>query len=174
MRYPIALSFVAISMACQPAPQRDVGSPTAGAGTTTYTRGNPSVTRSETTRVRGEPASQTGGGATLTLDRTSYAAGATVTMRITSQTRDTLGYNQCSSRVVERQDGERWVAHPEPDRMCTMELRLLMPGESQTATTDLPANLRSGTYRIVLSLSPQSAAATRAGVRAVSPAFRVN
>ena len=62
--------------------------------------------------------------------------------------------------------------------MCTMELRLLMPNEIQTATTDLPSNLTSGSYRMVLTLSRQRAA--RAGeppnagaVRAISPTFRV-
>ena len=112
------------------------------------------------------------GSTTLTLDRASYAAGATATMRITSQTRDTLGFNQCSSRSIERQEGSGWVPVPEPQRMCTMELRLLMPNETQTANTDLPATLSAGTYRMVLRLGRQS---TQGGeVRAVSAPFRVS
>ena len=146
---------MAVAVACQTA-QRPDEPPGTAAGSTT-------LTRIDTT-----PAS---GGVTLTLDRASYAPGAPVTMRITSQTRDTLGFNQCSSRTIERQEGNGWVPVREPQRMCTMELRLLMPNETQTATTDLPATLSAGTYRMVLRLGRQS---TQGGeVRAVSTPFRV-
>ncbi len=57
--------------------------------------------------------------------------------------------------------------------MCTMELRLLMPNQTVTNTTDLPADLRSGTYRMVLVLSRQSTS-NPGTVRAVSPTFTVN
>jgi hypothetical protein len=169
------LLFLA-AVACQSA-QTD-GAETA-AGTTTVARGAPTVTRSDTTRVSGGTTQAASDEVRLTLDRTSYSPGNTVTMRITSRSRDTLGYNQCSSRSVERQDGTNWVTHPESDRMCTMELRLLMPNETQSATTDLPATLPAGTYRLVLTLGRQGS--TRAGepgstgsVRAVSPSFRVS
>ena len=166
MTIAILATFVA---ACQSA-QTD-GTPTPAGGSTTYTRGTPDTT-SDTTRVSAEVPSQPGG-ATLTLDRASYSAGATATMRITSQTSDTLGYNPCANRVVERQEGSNWVAHPEPGRMCTMELRLLMPNQTVTNTTDLPVDLRGGTYRMVLSLSRQSTS-NPGTVRAISPTFRVN
>jgi hypothetical protein len=110
---------------------------------------------------------------TVALDRTTYAKGGMVAMRITSRSRETLGFNQCSSRAVERQDGSHWVPHPEPDRTCTMELQILMPGETQTATTDLPDVLPPGTYRIVVSFGSQGTGPSRT-VRAVSPAFRVS
>lgn len=168
----IALLFTGVvAVACQTAQQSDT--PGTATGSTTLTRGASTVARSDTTRVSGGSQSTPSGGATLTLDRASYAAGATVTMRITSQTRDTLGFNQCSSRAIERQDGGRWVPHPEPDRMCTMELRLLMPNETQSANTDLPDNLRAGTYRMVLTLSRQSSV-NPGTVRAVSANFRVS
>lgn len=164
-------TLLCISVAACQSAQTD-GASTPGGASTSYARGTPDTTRSETTRVTVDVPSQQGG-ATLTLDRTAYSAGATVTMRITSQTSDTLGYNPCANRVVERQEGSNWVAHPEPGRMCTMELRLLMPNQTVTNTTDLPGDLRGGTYRMVLSLSRQSA--TNPGtVRAVSPTFRVN
>lgn len=166
MAVAVLVTFVA---ACQSA-QTDA-TPVPGAGSTTYTRGTPDTT-SDTTRVGADVPSQPGG-ATLTLDRASYSAGATATMRITSQTSDTLGYNPCSNRIVERQVGSNWVAHPEPGRVCTMELRLLMPHQTVTNTTDLPADLRSGTYRMVLSLSRQSTS-NPGTVRAVSPTFTVN
>jgi hypothetical protein len=109
----------------------------------------------------------------LTLDRTSYTAGATATMRIRNSTNDTFGFNACSSRTIERQNGSSWTPHSEPDRMCTMELRLLQPKETQSAATDLPSNLTPGTYRMVLTLSLQGREATGGGVRAVSPTFRI-
>jgi hypothetical protein len=114
---------------------------------------------------------------TLRLDRTAYGAGAIVTMRVANHTPDTLGYNQCSNRVVEQQKGASWDAHDEPDRVCTMELRLLMPHETQTARTDLPATLPNGTFRIVLSLTAQRSTPSDeppAVVKAVSPSFRVD
>lgn len=169
MRTMMIAVFATIAAACQSA-QTDA-TPAPAGGSTTYARGTPDTT-SDTTRVSADVPSQPGG-ATLTLDRASYSAGATATMRITSQTSDTLGYNPCSSRIVERQVGSNWVAHPEPGRMCTMELRLLMPNQTVTNTTDLPADLRSGTYRMVLSLSRQSTS-NPGTVRAVSPTFTVN
>lgn len=170
MRSRPLLCLSILLLACQSAPP-DSGSG-AAPGSTTTTRGTPTVTQSDTTRAGGT-SSTSGGGVTLTLDRTSYAKNAMVTLRIASQSRDTLGYNPCANRVVERQDGSQWVAYAEPERMCTMELRLLIPGETQTATTDLPGNVQAGTHRIVLTLQPQTSAGG-AAVRAVSPDFRVN
>ena len=170
MRIAHIVMVCILGAGCQPTRTDDTATPPAG--TTTYTRGAPDTARSDTTRTGGTAATPSGA-VTLTLDRTSYPAGATVTMRVASQTRDTLGYNQCSSRTVERQQGATWIVHPEPERICTMELRLLMPNETQTATTDLPANLRGGTYRIVLLLSRQSAS-NPGSVRAVSGNFAVN
>lgn len=164
----VALCTILVVAACQTAPPGE--SPGTAAGTTTTTRGSSTVVSSETTRA---DTTRSTGGVTVTVDRASYAAGATVTMRIISQSRDTLGFNQCSSRTVEKQVGGGWTAHPEPGRMCTMELRMLMPGETQTATTDLPKDLTPGTYRIVMSFSSQGTGASTT-VRAVTPTFRVS
>ncbi|MEW5917123.1 MAG: immunoglobulin-like domain-containing protein [Gemmatimonadota bacterium] len=112
-------------------------------------------------------------GVTLTLDKTDYTPSGAVVMTIGSQRTDTLGYNPCSDRSVERDNGGVWVPHPEPDRMCTMELRLLMPQQTQTAQTALPADLVEGTYRIVLQLRPQSSDSAPGVVRAASLPFRV-
>jgi hypothetical protein len=171
MRPFIALLIAASTVGCQPADTPEVA-PGSAVGSTATVPGSPAIVRTDTTPAGAGSQSTPTGGATLTLDRASYRPGATVNMRIASQTRDTLGFNQCSSRVVERQEGTRWVPHPEPDRMCTMELRLLMPNETQTATTDLPATVTAGTYRMVLTLSRQST--TPGEVRAVSAPFRVN
>lgn len=125
------------------------------------------------------PSAATGdAGATLTIDRSSYSPGATVIMRITSKVSDTLGFNACSSRSIERQQGENWAAYPEPGRMCTMELRLLYANQTTTANTLLPRDLPTGTYRLVLVLgrqrsAPAGAPANWGTVRAVSSSFRV-
>jgi hypothetical protein len=161
-----------IALGCQSAPQTDDSA--GGAGGTAQTPGTPATVRTDTTGV----GSAQSGDVTLSLDRDTYAPGATATMTIRNRGRDTLGFNQCSSRSVEQQQGSGWVAHPEPDRMCTMELRLLNPNETQTATTDIPATLpRSGVYRMVLTLGLQRATPSgqSAGtVRATSQTFRVN
>jgi hypothetical protein len=172
MRTAVAILMVMSVVGCQSTQTDGSATPGSGVGSTTYTPGTPDTTRSDTTRgARNLPTQP--GGATLTLDLTTYSPGGTVAMRIRNQTNDTLGFNQCSSRVVERQEGSRWVAHPEPGRMCTMQLQLLMPNDTTTATTDLPQDIGSGMYRIALTLSRQSA--TNPGtIRTVSPAFRVN
>ncbi len=114
-------------------------------------------------------------GVTLSLDKTEYSPGAAVVMTISSQRSDTLGYNPCSNRSVERDTGSGWVVHPEPNRVCTMELRLLNPGETQTAPTDVPADVTAGTYRIVLRLRPErsDAAPGSGSVTATSAPFTV-
>lgn len=170
MRIPPLVLIAIAAAACQTAQQEGMNS--AGAGATSYTRGSPDTLRSDTT-LGGRSTPSQSGGATLTLDLTTYPPGGTVAMRIRNRTNDTLGFNQCSSRVVERQEGSGWVPHPEPGRMCTMQLQLLMPNDTTTATTDLPQDLHVGTHRIVLTLSRQSTS-NPGTVRAVSPSFRVD
>jgi hypothetical protein len=170
-RIVVALAVSSIVTGCRSG-QQDQSTSGSTAGTTTRTTGTPTVTRSETTRVSSDTTQGVvRSDVSVTLDRASYAAGATVTMTVRNQGRDTLGYNQCSSRAVERQEGSTWAGVPEPSRMCTMELRLLTPNETQAAKTDLPATLVPGTYRLVLTLGRQSTAG--GSVRAVSPTFRV-
>jgi hypothetical protein len=113
----------------------------------------------------------------LTLDRSSYAAAAQVRMTIRSRTGDRLGFNPCN-RLIERQDGSNWSTYIEPNRLCTMELWLLEPQATRTATTEVPAAIPNGTYRVVLLLSrqkprPAGASANWGTVRAVSAPFAV-
>lgn len=164
----IVLVCIAAS-ACQSTQQE--GTPAPGVGATSYVQGTPDTVRSDTTvGARNEPSQPSG--VTLTLDLTSYPPGGTVAMRIRNNTGDELGFNQCSSRTVERQEGTSWIPHAEPGRMCTMQLQIVMPNDTTTATTDLPHDLRVGSYRIVLMLSRQSAS-NPGTVRAISPTFRV-
>ncbi len=56
-----------------------------------------------------------------------------------------ISYNLCTS-ALERSTNGGWTAVPE-DRVCTMELRSLAPGETATFTATLPAGAPSGEYR---------------------------
>lgn len=173
---PFIIAFILVSAgACQRAPQADAGAPSTG--TTTYTPGA-SVTRTETVRVDSSAPRPAAGEITVTLDRGLYAPGATMTARVLSQSQDTLGYNPCSNRTIERHQNGNWFPVQEPNRMCTMELRLLMPNESQTVRMDLPSTVTAGTYRVVLTLSrqrsaPPGAPANWGTVRVASESFRV-
>jgi hypothetical protein len=106
----------------------------------------------------------------LVLDRATYASRDDVKLTLTNDTHRNLGYNACT-RVIEREAGAGWTAVPEPDRICTMELRLLARGETVSEQTDLPA-LAAGRYRIALSFSDESADAGTP-VRGVSEPFTV-
>jgi hypothetical protein len=172
MRICAAVALLTLA-GCKPPPAQQDSTP--APGSTTYTRGTPTV-RSETTHAVDTSATRQSE-VTVTLDRGSYAPGATATVRVVSRSSDTLGYNQCSSRLIQRSESGTWVTHPEPGRMCTMELRLLRPGEMQTFTTDLPPNLTPATYRLVLALSRQRSAPPGASgdgsVQAASAPFTV-
>ena len=111
---------------------------------------------------------------TIDLDRNSYLAGSRVEMRITNHTSATLGFNACF-RSIERREGDVWVTVPEPGRVCTMQISLLRPHESRTATTDLPASLARGTYRLALRLTREDggAPAQSPAIRAVTAPFHV-
>ena len=70
------------------------------------------------------------------------------------------------------------MTYNEPTRMCTMELWLLQPQASRSATTELPAAIPRGTYRVVLLLSrqrtpPANAPPSWGTVRAVSAPFTI-
>lgn len=159
------LLFVSAAvLACQPAGE--------GAGDT-MAADSPGMSGTPDTTA-GSGGTVASGDVMLTLDKTSYAPGAAVVMTLMSHSADTLGYNPCSNRTVERETPSGWEAHAEPNRVCTMELRLLMPNETQTAQTDIPANATAGTYRIVMRLSPQGPGSTAGTtVTAVSAPFSV-
>lgn len=169
------VALAAVAIGCQPAQHQDGA--TERRADTIYGRGA-EVTRSETTRARGDTmAGQEASGAELKVDKSSYRAGDRVGMGITSRTSDTLGFNPCT-RSIERMSGSTWVVQPEPNRMCTMELWLLEPRASRQANTELPTSIGVGTYRLVLLLSRQRTApagspANWGTVRAVSSAFEV-
>src|SRR5690606_15095996 len=56
-----------------------------------------------------------------------------------------VGYNLCTSTLM-RHNGSEWEPVPS-DRVCTMELRVLAPGEEDQFTVAMPAELAPGSYR---------------------------
>ena len=93
----------------------------------------------------------------LTLDRATYAPGANVTLTLTNRDQRELGYNACT-RIVEREANGVWTVVPEPDRICTMELRLLDRGQTVKEQTDLPRT-SAGRYRLAINFSDESSSA---------------
>lgn len=87
----------------------------------------------------------------VTVDRATYSPGAEVTLRIANRSDQRFGYNACT-RSVEREAGAGWVTVPEPERVCTMEIRFLEPRATVTERTELPQSLDRGRYRLLLSL----------------------
>lgn len=99
----------------------------------------------------GQPGSDVTTPVTVTVERATYAPGSEVTLRIANRSDQRFGYNACT-RTVERESGASWVMVPEPDRVCTMELRILEARSTVTARTELPRSLDQGRYRLLLSL----------------------
>lgn len=109
-------------------------------------------------------------GVEITLDRSTYRSRGDVSLTVTSRSARDLGYNACT-RIVEREVNGAWTAVPEPDRVCTMELRLLSAGQTVKEQTDLPA-VAAGRYRMALMFSDVGASAG-GPVRAVSAPFTI-
>jgi hypothetical protein len=113
----------------------------------------------------------------LRTDKSRYQPGARLTLTLTNRTGATYAFNPCT-RLIERESGSTWTSYAEPNRMCTMEAWLLGPNATRTGATELPAQLPSGRYRIVVLLSRQGAAppgseAAPEHARAVSPPIEV-
>ncbi len=83
----------------------------------------------------------------LRVEPTTLQAGDTATLILRNNSSVTLGYNLCPT-ALERKDGEMWQAIPS-ERMCTMELRMLEPGQEASYRYGLPTDLVAGDYRFV-------------------------
>lgn len=75
----------------------------------------------------------------------SPTPGQRVTLVLRNSGAGTLGYNLCTSALT-RQAAATWDPVPS-DRVCTMELRSLEPGNEDTFDLELPLDLQPGTYR---------------------------
>ena len=121
---------------------------------------------------RGDTAHETPPAVTIGLDRSSYAPGTRVELRLTNNTGEQLGYNACF-RSLERQVGDSWTLIVERGRVCTMQLDVLEPRATRVDRTSLPPSLERGRYRLVLSFSRESAGAPAERIRATSGPFQV-
>jgi hypothetical protein len=132
--------------------------------------------------ARGETAPPPGGDAriTLELDRTRYAPGGTVNVRIVSQDDAGYGFSACQRQIERRRSGE-WFSIPEEGRMCTMMLQLIGARQTVMVETELPSPLEAGEYRLVLTFSREEGPApgrdtpapAAAPTRVASAPFRV-
>lgn len=94
-------------------------------------------------------------GVRLMLAATSAAPADTITITLDNTSSATVGYNLCTSSL-ERRTGDEWQPVPS-DRVCTMELRMLEPGEQAGFPLPLPPDLTPGEYRVVTGLHPTDA-----------------
>jgi hypothetical protein len=116
--------------------------------------------------IRGEGE---GDAVTLRAEPSTAAPGDTVELILTNQSGGTLGYNLCSSGMEQRA-GASWTSVPS-NRMCTMELRMLPPGESARFPLGLESGLSAGEYRFVTTVHDEAAGSStqvRSGVVRVS------
>lgn len=109
-----------------------------------------------------------GPGVTLEVEPRSVSAGASVTLLLRNGTGSDIGYNLCSS-ALERLDEGSWRPIPS-NRVCTMEIRTLPPGEETRYPLEVPGGLEPGEYRYLTNVEMMDAG-DRGPVR--SDPFRV-
>lgn len=79
------------------------------------------------------------------------AAGQEAVLTLRNGSAGAVSYNLCASTLM-RHNGAAW----EPirsDRVCTMELRVLAPGEEDEFTVTIPTELAPGSYRFETTIS---------------------
>jgi hypothetical protein len=90
------------------------------------------------------------GFATMTVEPASVAPGGAITVTLTNNSDQQLGYNLCPV-ALERMVGDEWEQRPErPAEVCTMELRVLDPGSSASYEHTIPPGVPPGSYRFTL------------------------
>jgi Big-like domain-containing protein len=112
-------------------------------------------------------------GLDIAADRVRYRAGQPLTLTIRNGREDTVSFNPCTRTLETQRDG-KWVAVPEPARICTMEAWMLSPGSTRTGPTELPADLRAGRYRVVLGFGAGSGEPPAERLEARTPPFSVD
>lgn len=81
----------------------------------------------------------------FTTDDDTYSAGDEVVLTLRNLYDQPIGYNLCSSGLQRDVNGE-WEPVVE-DRICTMQLDILEPGEVDSYAVELPDTLADGSYR---------------------------
>jgi hypothetical protein len=109
----------------------------------------------------------------ITADRARYRAGHPLTLTIRNRRADTVSFNPCTRTLEAQRDG-KWIAVPEPARICTMEAWMLSPGGTRAGPTDLPADLGAGRYRIVLGFTAGSPETSAGKLEARTSPFMVD
>ena len=81
----------------------------------------------------------------LRAEPATIASGGSMTLTLDNESGGTIGYNLCASGLEQRSGGG-WQPLPE-NRVCTVELRTLEPGDEVSEQLRLPEMLTSGDYR---------------------------
>lgn len=79
----------------------------------------------------------------LSVEDDRYEPGDSVTLTLENGSDHGIGYNLCTSTLQRRQE-DTWTAVDGQREVCTMELRILPPGERATYETNIPSKLRDG------------------------------
>jgi hypothetical protein len=86
----------------------------------------------------------------LAVSPSRTTVGGEVTLTLRNRSEQPIGYNLCPV-TLERQVSGRWEERPErPAEVCTMELRVLLAGGSDTYRHTIPPGVPAGTYRFRL------------------------
>lgn len=92
-------------------------------------------------------------GVTLQAQAEAFQRGGDVLLVLENHSAGTLGFNLCF-HGLERLEGGGWIeTGAYADRICTLVLHMLEPGETAQQVTELPANLPSGEYRFRVALN---------------------
>jgi hypothetical protein len=83
----------------------------------------------------------------LKTNARSYSASDMVRLQLFNRSTSEVGYNLCTSRL-EHRSGDAWTVMPD-HRACTMELRILAPGDSAASQRTLDTTVAAGEYRLV-------------------------
>lgn len=86
-----------------------------------------------------EPSGEIG----FTASPNRVAPGGTLALTLANRSSAQIGYNLCTSGIQTAAG-----AAVQTDRICTMELRTLEPGDSATYAYELPDDLEPGRYRL--------------------------
>jgi hypothetical protein len=85
------------------------------------------------------------GPVTLAVEPRSLSPGDSLTLVLKNDSPGAIFYNLCPS-VLERRARESWERVPS-ERMCTLELRRLQPGQEVRYPLQLPPSVAPGEYR---------------------------
>ena len=83
----------------------------------------------------------------LRTDRSEYAPGDTVVLRLVNESGEPIGFNLCMHDMQRDDDGTWTDTNYNHGILCPLDLRTLDDGESARYSTLLPTELAPGVYR---------------------------